>query len=378
MSGTTRRKRAKKGAILYVLLLALMLFQTGDMERASGRSVGTSLPGRPAARPCCLLAYQPVFPWALFPWVDPLFDTSERLDHRYGAGIWSYVRRTEINGLVYTCSVGIIDLGHVRHVADLTYYYYGWLRQATEPGTSLQTVGHDGLIKLTRSLPADDLNLRLQIAQNLAYDESIFYEIETYWSKLLGQHHSAFSPEDLVSNLLGTYVAGQAVEYMQLKAVGFDIAVSQVLAATLARLGALSVAQTKAALVALEDGWFLNSPHSLDYLQRRNFAHDPVRPWRLEGVAGCADPIPFLEAVRSLPRESTNFYTVKYKMPRILTNPVLRYLFEVPRGFRGSADHEDVRYIDRRDFANHIARIKVHARTTYGPHFDKPLLRARH
>jgi len=44
-----------------------------------------------------------------------------------------------------------------------------------------------------------------------AYQESIFHEIESYWDHSTGEHHSAFSPEDFVSNYLGTYVASQAI-----------------------------------------------------------------------------------------------------------------------------------------------------------------------
>lgn len=366
------RRSAKKGAILCALLLALVLLQSGGVERATGkRVVENSSPSRPAARPCCLLARKQVFPWALFPWVDPLFDPSDKLTHRYGAGTWFYVRRAEVNGLAYTCSVGFIDLGHVRHVADLTHYY-GRLREVAGPGDGLRTVGHDGLIGITRPLPANDLNVRLQIARSLAYDESIFYEIETYWSKLLGQHHSAFSPEDLVSNLVGTYVGEQAVEYMQAKAVGFDTAVTRVLGTTLRHLGALSAGQSRAALAEIDNVWFTGSPQSLGYLRRRNFGYDPVTPWRLEGVRGCADHTPFMDPVRPLPQGRHDLYAVKYKIPRIYSNAVLRNLLEVSPGFRSSLDYEEAVYIDREDFVDHIVRIKAHARTTYGRHFDKP------
>lgn len=222
------------------------------------------------------------------------------------------LNRAEVNGLAYTCSVGFIDLGHIRHVADLTYFYYGWLKEVAEPGDWLKTVNHGGRIEIARRLPADDLNTRLQIARSLAYDESLFYEIETYWSKLPGQHNSAFSPEDLVSNLVGTYVGEQAINYMRRKAVGFDTAMSRVLAETLKRLGVLSVRQTRAALSKIDNVWFAGSAQSLGYLRRRNFGYDPVTPWQLKGVEGCANRTPFLEPVRSL-QELHDHYAVQYK-----------------------------------------------------------------
>jgi hypothetical protein len=146
MKSARVRQRIGRGAILCALLITFMLFQSGGVDGAAGKRIVEGLPpSRPAARPCCLLTNKRVFPWTLFPWVDPLFDPLERLDHQYGAGTWSYVRGAEVNGLTYTCSVGFIDLGHVRHVAALTYFYYGRLKEATKPGDQFKTVDHDGL-----------------------------------------------------------------------------------------------------------------------------------------------------------------------------------------------------------------------------------------
>lgn len=365
-------RNLKERLPLCALLFTIMFLQSGGTVRPTGqRVVENTLPSRPASRPCCLLASKRVFPWALFPWVDHVFDPSEKLTHRYGAGTWSYVKRAEGNGLTYTCAVGFIDLGHVRHVADLTYFYYGWLRETSELGDRLETVGHDGIIKITQHLNADDPNLRVQLARSLAYDESLFYEIETYWSKLPGQHNSAFSPEDLVSNLVGTYVGEQAINYMQRKAVSFDTAMSQVLAETLKRLGVLSVRQTRAALSKIDTIWFAGSAQSLGYLRRRNFGYDPVTPWRLEGVEGCANRTPFLEPVRSL-QDLHDLYSVRYKLPRIYTNPVLRNRLEISPRFESSLKRRNPTHLSTTDFARHVTRIKTHARTEYGPRFDQP------
>lgn len=371
MRSSKIRQHAKKGVILCTLI-AIMLFQSGTNITTGKRAVEGGTPSKPASRPCCLLSSKRVLPWAMFPWVDYIFDPSERLDHQYGAGTWSYVKRAEVNGLGYTCSVGFIDLGHVRHVADLTYYYYGWLKEATEPGDKLRTVGHDGVVEIARRLPTDDPNMLVQIARSIAYDESIFYEIETYWSKLPGQHNSAFSPEDMVSNLVGTYAGKQAIKYMQSRAVGFDTAVTKVLEKTLKHLGVLPAEQTRAALSRIDNVWFAGSSQSLDYLRKRNFRYDPVRPWRLEGVEGCADRTLFLEPLRSLPQDPRDYYAVEYKLPRIYTNTVLRNRFEISPGFRSITESAKPIYVSSKDFARQITRIKVHARATYGPRFDQP------
>lgn len=367
-----RRQRSKRALLACLFSLIFALFQSESLGGPTGkRTVEGSLPNKPAARPCCLLASQPALPWALFPQLDDVFDLSERLDHQYGAGIWAYANRAEVNGLAYTCSVGFIDLGHVRHVADLTYYYYGWLQGATDPGDELETVGHRGFVEITRRLPTDDPDIRLQLARSIAYDESIFYEIETYWSKLSGQHHSSFSPEDMVSNLIGAYVGEQAIRYMRGKAVNYDIAVTRVLQRTLERLRTLPAEQTRMLLSRIDNSWFFGSSQSLSYLRRRNFEHSPVTPWRLEDVEECADTTAFLEAVRPPPPRLHDYYVATYRIPRIFTNAVLRNLFEISPGFSFTMDSRRSKYISSTDFVREITRIKNHARATYGPHFDQ-------
>lgn len=277
-------------SILYSLL-TLILLQCGDTNQIGHLGQLNAFPRRPGARPCCLLASHAVTPWALLPWLDYVFDPADDLSHHYGSGTWSYIGRTEVNGLAYTCSVGLLDLGHLRHVADLTYYYYRWLVELTKPGDSLKTVGHGGQLELMRRLLKSDLNLRLQLSRSIAYDESIFYEIETYWSKRTGEHDSAFSPEDMVSNLVGTYVAARAIKVVQAEGLAFDTAMTRALSETLERLGTLPAAETRRALSAVDGVWFTGLPQALTYLQKRNFAYDPVKPWRLRGVEGCADRV---------------------------------------------------------------------------------------
>ena len=361
--------RQQTKSIVYGLL-TLILLQCADTNQIGYAGQANALPRRPGARPCCLLASHAVMPWALFPWLDDVFDPSDNLAHHYGAGTWSYIGRAEVDGLAYTCSVGLLDLGHLRHVADLAYYYYRWLATVTKPGDGLETVGHSGRLELLRRLPKGDLNLRLQLAQSAAYDESIFYEIETYWSKRTGEHHSAFSPEDMVSNLVGTYVAARAIRAVQAEELDFDTAMTQALSETLDRLGAVPAEETRRALFAVEGAWFAGSPQTLTYLQRRNFAYDPVKPWRLGGIKSCADRALFLDPIRPLPRLH-RYYAVSYKLPRIFTNVMLRSRLEISPGFDESLENASAAYVSSRDFARQIGRIKAHARAVYGPRFDR-------
>src|SRR2546430_10748342 len=121
--------------------------------------------------------------------------------HKYGGG--------DIYGPVYTCAAGFLDLGHLRDHIDLTKYYFSWLRKLKfAKDASIPATAFDGIIVINKDIPKED---RIDVARSIAYSQSIAYEIFEYWSNVPGFHNSAFSPEDLVSNFLGTYVAGVAL-----------------------------------------------------------------------------------------------------------------------------------------------------------------------
>jgi hypothetical protein len=162
------------------------------------------------------------------------------------------------------------------------------------------------------AVPAAD---RVAVAQSIAYDTSIFHEIESYWDFSPGMHNSAFSPEDLVSNFLGTYVGGRA-----LAASGsFDSSATSEINALLASLGARSPSETAGAL-SLISGRGIQSLSLSDlrnnrYLSRRNFNLSPIVPWLVTGAPGCVTT-PFPSAIpRSFPPAILAYYEVEFRVP---------------------------------------------------------------
>jgi hypothetical protein len=352
----------------------------------------TSVPGflpELKARPCCLLAEKlglihdiPVFGHI---WPRIMVDLSgDHLRHRAGTGVFGSVLRRERSGTVYTCAAGFVDIGHLRDFADLTrHYYFALVRRRTkgviERGTTfplLQTHGGiTGEVILQRDIPAagpSDLDAIVAVARSIAYDVSVMYEIKTYGETRVGGRSSSFSPEDLVSNYLGTYVGGRALK-VQIEnssklpagepgesalATTFDAAVTGALETLLQRLHALDVQKTIQAFNKIDGKWVTSAafgPNFMDpdYVVRRNFHIRPVQPWLVPDM--CVDT-DFPEDVdRELPGEA-------------VMGHLTRYEFE-------SAFFENLIFLNR-DFDQYVEKIKADARVRYraqaGDRFDQP------
>jgi hypothetical protein len=200
--------------------------------------------------------------------------------HRFGGG--------DVLGITYTCAGGFFDFGHARDTLDQTRYHHHWLTVGgkNRAGASYPALYPGATVTVSSVIPAADV---LETAASIAYDESVWHEIETWYSPTPGGHNSAFSPEDLTSNLLGTWVARRAI------AAGgaFNTAATTEMNTLMTQLGARPVADTTAAFTAVTGRWIATSSGYLDagrnprYLLRRNFEVNPVVPWPAPGLAFC-------------------------------------------------------------------------------------------
>lgn len=332
------------------------------------------------ARVCCLLTENP-FGLLEFLFPKHILDTNDNLTHKSGTTLWGWFLRKERSGLIYTCLGGFIDLGHLRDFADLTrIYYYGLLKLPTKNGFIKKGTliplyethgGFDGVAVVQQDIPAgkDDVDPLILVARSLAYDVSVFYEISTYPVITIfkpGAHASAFSPEDLVSNLLGTHVAANAIikmvkGEMEMKTAVFDTEVTRELLALLKILKSRDSEDTIKALNSISDRWIRSGVivPGLDtrHLKRRNFEYKVIEPWIVSGIENCGSP-PFnfpdnMDIDRQLPESTRSSYNAIFSWRH-------EFFGNNPLDYSSS------------NFDALIMKIKEDAKDRYGLEFDKP------
>jgi hypothetical protein len=203
---------------------------------------------------------------------------------------------SENNGLVYTCRGGFVDTAHVRDYADWTMFLAGAVGRSLETGTEIEFPPEGGQRRMILEPVDPELlarfgrtRLTLPLAQWLTFQLSIWHEIATWfgWSsmELFPERASAFSPEDLFSNLLGVKLSGGVI---RMRGAATDLLYSSHLdgwtRVALEQLGAVS-AEAGIAAAELVDGiWWDSSRHLPDaaLVRRRNMEiGSEIRPWVL-------------------------------------------------------------------------------------------------
>lgn len=126
--------------------------------------------------------------------------------------------KQEGNGIIYTKRGGFIDLGHLRDCADWTAYLYHQIINkdiGEEFSLSLGNEAGNKTLKIGAFSP-DAIPNAYDLAAKIAYDLSLWHEIATWYGAsyipMVPERYSSFSPEDLYSNLLGTYLGKKALQ----------------------------------------------------------------------------------------------------------------------------------------------------------------------
>jgi len=233
--------------------------------------------------------------------------------------------------IVYTGRAGFVDLGHLWDTCDVAAFAYQQIHRAGG-ATGTRIAGNEGEAVLTSAAPATEW---LDLARRIANDDALVHEIVTYPSMTPGGHNSAFSPEDLCSNNLGTLVAARAIT-----AGGPFVAEAERQVATLLRdLDGQNEAETRAAFARISRRWVDDSLFGTvtrdGYLLRRNFTVDP---WKTGHPSDGPTPTFVVAPV----------------------SPTATYDYVAASGFR------------RSDFPAMITAIRADAARRYGPNFDRP------
>ncbi|QFU24715.1 DUF4056 domain-containing protein [Shewanella eurypsychrophilus] len=235
-----------------------------------------------AVRPCCAFGTAQKVTVASIP--VPFYRLANTVSledigpHAYEAGTFSHQKGTptgrrggENNGIIYTQLGGFIDLAHVRDTADnavaLFYQIYSQLGQ--EARIELPVEIGPRYIQLS-AFETNHLSIKQRqevaanIAARLAYFVAEAHEVAQWhgyrtwlpWSEEV----SAYSPEDLYSNMLGAKIATALLSNnLTMNRELYNQHMTSWLHATLAWLRPVSKAQTNALFDAIDGHWWDSS-----------------------------------------------------------------------------------------------------------------------
>lgn len=195
--------------------------------------------------------------------------------HAYEAGTWSFQRGEpkgrrsgENNGQLYTLRGGFIDLAHVRDTADNTVALFQRIYPQLGQAFTIELPAEIGPREIRiKAFKVEHLShqqrweLAAQLAARMAYSMAEAHEIAQWhgyrswrpWSEEV----SAYSPEDLYSNMLGAKIGlALVVNNLSMTRELYNQHMSQWLSASIAQLEPVSKQQTNAMFDAIDGHWW--------------------------------------------------------------------------------------------------------------------------
>jgi hypothetical protein len=222
-------------------------------------------------------------------------------------------------GIVYTCKGGHIDIDHVRGNADNTRYLVNKLRKALskqKKAFNFHITGERQTHKVKLTYPKDWKKrpdkekiideIAFDTAPYLAFDATIWHEIGTWfgvhYALIEPEFNSAFSWEDIYSNLLGTQLG---IEAMKDTEHSYDEAMTEALNRRLKELGIQSKSTAIAASDKVRGQWYTGN--FVPDVKMRNFDigldDGMVTPTLVPSVDDCHSkplplPVPTLDTLK--------------------------------------------------------------------------------
>jgi hypothetical protein len=231
---------------------------------------------------------------------DYFLDPNNLGKHQYGNSL------TEQNGFVYTSKGGFIDIGHVRESADRTAYisriiYDNLMKNGNE--FSFQIIEPSRyFVKIKypdnwKELPdKEDIakEISISLGQYFAQKTTIWHEIITWFgfksSGIFSEYVSSFSWEDDYSDLIGTYVAVQALNDNQHE---YDDAVAIYINEELKILGVQPSRTARLANHEIYGKWYTGGVYFFTVLQKRKIDSNMdgfIIPWLVPGICPDSEP----------------------------------------------------------------------------------------
>lgn len=186
------------------------------------------IPPPAGLRPCC--AFGSNLKAELLGMPIPFIQVSNMLDedelgrHIYNDGKQFAITKLlglsdEKNGLAYTEKGGFIDTAHVRDTADYTFYLYKQMPYFLNTGKSLilpQELRIREFYFPKNNVPLPNKSDQIKLAGLMAFRIAQWHEIAQWYGYEsepgFSEKVSAFSPEDLYSNMLGASLAMHILE----------------------------------------------------------------------------------------------------------------------------------------------------------------------
>ncbi|MGV2986836.1 DUF4056 domain-containing protein [Vibrio sp. E150_011] len=206
----------------FAFLFFSLLFASLQPSFASTDTVPVGL------RPCCafgtgLKAELGSVPVPFFS-INNVLDIEDIDAHEFNDGSSSVVgslfgASKESNGLIFSNKGGFIDTAHVRDTADFTFYLYHSIKNRDSDTLSIELTEElrERRIELTNLGQLDSKNHEeAKLAAVLAFRLAQWHEIAQWYGLVsvggFKEYPSAFSPEDLYSNMLGAHIALEMIK----------------------------------------------------------------------------------------------------------------------------------------------------------------------
>ena len=241
-----------------------------------------------------------------------------------------YFNPFEVDGIVYTCNAGHIDLTHVRWNADYTRYltkktYKTLLKKrkgfslnlAWEPSTHKIEFSYpenwDDLSKKEKEKIADEISF--QVGPYISFNATLWHEILTWFGTHFAgfepEFNSAFSWEDMYSNLLGVKLGIEAINDPN---HDYDTALTLAIDRELKRLGVRSRSVAIHAVEKMRGKWFRGylNIHTMKKNMDIGLDDGYVSPILAPGICDDAEPEPL--AVPTIDLLSKYGYSIKYEI----------------------------------------------------------------
>lgn len=193
-------------------------------------------------------------------------------------------------GLIYTEKGGFIDIAHVKDTADYTLYLFTEI--FAHLGENYQIQLDDELAAIKIQLFVSKLSisyierytLSAYLAAELAFELAAWHEIAQSYSYEsvpgFSEGISAFSPEDLYSNLLGARIALTLILQGQASSVSqFSAGMTKTLPSALKELGAYAKNETQQMFDQVDSLWWNSKMHVPDkfLLLKRDYETSSTR-----------------------------------------------------------------------------------------------------